>query len=65
MKMKNLERASEIYSELSALKEARKRLADDTPVVLNDVALPHTVAYRIIQVLNLEINTLEKEVEGL
>ena len=65
MKIGNLKRASEIHEMLLACKQARKELAADVPVTINGVVLPHPIAYRIIQVLNVEINALEKEAEGL
>lgn len=65
MKLSNLKRASEINEILRAYKEARKELAEERPIVINGVELPHIIAYRFIQVLNVEINMLEKEVEKL
>ena len=65
MKLANLNRATEIHQMLTAYKEARKSLSDDARIVLNGVELPHEISYRIIQLLNVEINLLESEVEKL
>jgi len=70
MKIKNLERASELYDDYSALREARGIISHDnvTISVLGDdkgVALPQSMKYNVLQVINLEINKIEKEVGEL
>jgi hypothetical protein len=65
MKIKNLERAAEIHERLRACNEVRQSLAISAPFTINGISLPHDMAYRIIQVINLEINSLHKEIEDL
>lgn len=65
MKLSNLNRATEIHQMLTAYRAARKALSDEEKIVLNGVELPHEISYRIIQLLNVEINLLESEVEKL
>lgn len=65
MNIKNLHRAAEIDSLLMSLTKVRASLSDDKPISINGIALPHEVSYRILQVINLEINNLHKEIESL
>ena len=65
MKLSNLNRATEIHKMLTAYKAVRKEMSGDKPIIVNGIELPHGIAYRIVQMLNVEINLLEKEVEKL
>lgn len=69
MKLKNLQRAGELYEDYAALKQAREILSHDnvTISILGDsgVALPSSMKYNVLQVINLEINKIEKEVGEL
>lgn len=65
MNIKNLQRAAEINEILSACTDARAALSKDEPFFINDIKMPHSIAYRILQVLNVEINKLHEEVESL
>lgn len=70
MQFKNLERAGEIAHDLPLFTEARKMLSSpDAAVVVKcggqEVALPSCVNMNVLNYINLEINTLRKEVDGL
>ena len=61
MKIKNLSRAAEIHQMLASLTEVRASLSSDAPFTVNAIELPHEMAYRFLQVINLEINQLREE----
>jgi hypothetical protein len=79
MEIKNLERAAQIADELPRLEKARKMLSNidgSTKVTVTDekkgmlepieqVELPHSVHMNIINILNLEINSLREEAKKL
>ena len=78
MEIKNLSRAAEIADELPRLEKARKMLSDideDTRIELVQgepgqiptklVDLPRSVHMNIINILNLEINSLKEEAKKL
>lgn len=79
MENKNLKRAAEIARDLPKLEQARKMLSNidgSTKVTVTDekkgmlepieqVELPHSVHMNIINILNLEINSLREEAKKL
>lgn len=79
MEIKNLKRAAEIARDLPKLEQARKMLSNidgSTKVTVTDekkgmlepieqVELPHSVHMNIINILNLEINSLREEAKKL
>ena len=72
MNIKNIKRAAEIAGMLPALAGARKLLSQtdgDIRMWVSDGkeshTLPRALNMNILQIINLEINALKKEVEGL
>ena len=70
MKYKNLQRAREIAEEAPLLEKARKALANEDAVVSishdgQTIILPPSLRMNIINVINLEMNRLREEVDGL
>lgn len=70
MKLKNLQRAGELAEDYAALKQARELLKEPSVTVsvagdTDSVTLPLLVKHNIMQVVNLEINKIEKEMGEL
>ena len=71
MKFSNLQRAAEIAAMLPDLEEARKALSDDTAslvVIHKGKSLPLPTApmrHNLLNLLNVEINRMRKEVDEL
>ncbi len=72
MKIKNLERATEIYDELGKLEAARSILSGEVAFVVvrkesdgSAVVLPRSIRHNMLMMLNVQINKLREEVDGL
>lgn len=72
MKIKNLERATEIYDELGKLEAARSILSGEVAYVVvrkesdgSAVVLPRSLRHNMLMMLNVQINKLREEVDGL
>ena len=72
MKIKNLERATEIYDELGKLEAARSILSGEFAFVVvskegdgSAVVLPRSLRHNMLMMLNVQINKLREEVDGL
>lgn len=70
MKLKNLQRAGELAENYALLKQAREILSEENVIVsvsgdVDRVVLPLAMKYNVLQIVNIEINKIEKEVNEL
>lgn len=70
MKLKNLQRAGELAEDYATLKKVRELLSEENVIVsvsgdIDRVVLPLAMKYNVLQIVNIEINKIEKEVGEL